>query len=449
MQFFDYDADLSLFNSLMEETEAPANTEAGEPAQGNDTAKTPKQRGSKKSTGKSKFTGSTIVKAISDALTNKDLNYKLFYETYYPKEPESKPFVLCKAGGFTIKNDPHLGDYVQKTDDTHITVNLSAAINAKSRSKVAKDLEHMQDKRAYADREDSLYQLAKIQVLDSFATLINHVLKDPEYEKNKILDPEEKKELQKKAREEKNAQKAQAEQNPQEEQQPQEQQKSPEEQQPQEEQKPQEQQPQNDPNTPSDDDPKEQFKKIRANYNENYKNDLKYYCEKNADDLDDEGKSALADQYYDKAMEDFQEVQDPEVQQKVQDMIQSDIELYSQPNKKNDSDSDNDKDNPNDFNWGQDDKDKKDGESEDDGDSDDTDNSGTSPANNNKGFFNWINNTMNNWEQNGVTNKAANPRPQGGVQRMDYTWKQSQRDRNGVKAKPKKKKTVDQQLDED
>jgi hypothetical protein len=176
---------------------------------------------------------------------------------------------------------------------------------------------------------------------------------------------------------------------------------------------------------------------------------LKYYCEKNADDLDDEGKSALADQYYDKAMEDFQEVQDPEVQKKVQKMIQSDIELYAQPNKKNDSDSGNDKDNPNDFNWGQDDKDKKDGESEDDGDSDDTDNSGTSPANNNKGFFNWINNTMNNWEQNGVTNKAANPRPQGGVQRMDYTWKQSQRDRNGVKVKPKKKKTVDQQLDED
>ena len=436
MQFFDYDADLSLFNSLMEETEAPANTEVGEPAQGNDTAKTSKQRGSKKSTGKSKFTGSTIVKAISDALTNKDLNYKLFYETYYPKEPESKPFVLCKSGGFTIKNDPHLGDYVQKTDDTHITVNLSAAINAKSRSKVAKDLEHMQDKRAYADREDSLYQLAKIQVLDSFATLINHVLKDPEYEKNKILNPEEKKELQKKAREEKNAQKAQAEQNPQEEQQPQ------------EEQKPQEQQnPQNEPNTPSDDDPNAQFKKIRANYNENYKNDLKYYCEKNADDIDDEGKYALADQYYDKAMEDFQEVQDPEVQKKVQEMIQSDIELYAQPNKKNDSDSDNDKDNQNDFNWGQD-KDK-DGESEDDGESDDTVNSGTSPANNKKGFFNWINNTMNNWEQNGVTNKVANPRPQGGVQRMDYTWKQSQRDRNGVKAKPKKKKTVDQQLDED
>ena len=445
MQFFDYDADLSLFNSLMEETEAPANTEAGEPAQGNDPAKTSKQRGSKKSTGKSKFTGSTIVKAISDALTNKDLNYKLFYETYYPKEPDSKPFVLCKAGGFTIKNDPHLGDYVQKTDDTHITVNLSAAINAKSRTKVAKDLEHMQDKRAYADREDSLYQLAKIQVLDSFATLINHVLKDPEYEKNKILDPEEKKELQKKAREEKNAQKAQAEQNPQEEQQPQEQQKSPAEQQPQEEQKPQDQQ--NDPDTPSDDDPKEQFKKIRANYNENYKKDLQFYCEKNAATLDDEGKSDLADQYYDKAMEDFPEVQDPEVQKRVQKMINSDIELYSQTEKKPEQDKQDD-------NWDwkpEEDGNNTENKGDDDDDNDTSNNSGTSSANGQKGFFNWINNTRNNWEQAGVTNRTANPHPQGGVQRMDYTWEQAKKDRNGgsVPNKKKKKKNLDQTLDED
>lgn len=442
MQFFDYDADLSLFNSLMEETEAPANPEAGEQVQGDDTAKTPKKRGSKKSTDKSKFTGSTIVKAISDALINKDLNYKLFYETYYPKEPDSKPFVLCKVGGFTIKNDPHLGTFVEKTDDTHITVNLSAAINAKSRSKVAKDLEHMQDKRAYADREDSLYQLAKIQVLDSFATLINHVLKDPEYEKNKILDPEEKKELQKKAKEEKESQKAPAEQNPQEEQQPQEQQNS------QEEQKPQEQQnPQNDPDTPSDDDPKEQFKKIRANYNENYKKDLQFYCEKNAATLDDEGKADLADQYYDKAMEDFPEVQDPEVQKRVQKMINSDIELYSQTEKKPEQDNQDD-------NWDwkpEEDGNKTENDGDNDDDNDTSDHSGTSPANNNKGFFNWINNTRNNWAQAGVTNTAANPQPQSGVQRMDYTWKQSQKDRNGgsVPNNKKKKKNLDQTLDED
>ena len=442
MQFFDYDADLSLFNSLMEETEAPANPEAGEQVQGDDTAKTPKKRGSKKSTDKSKFTGSTIVEAISDALINKDLNYKLFYETYYPKEPDSKPFVLCKVGGFTIKNDPHLGTFVEKTDDTHITVNLSAAINAKSRSKVAKDLEHMQDKRAYADREDSLYQLAKIQVLDSFATLINHVLKDPEYEKNKILDPEEKKELQKKAKEEKESQKAPAEQNPQEEQQPQEQQNS------QEEQKPQEQQnPQNDPDTPSDDDPKEQFKKIRANYNENYKKDLQFYCEKNAATLDDEGKADLADQYYDKAMEDFPEVQDPEVQKRVQKMINSDIELYSQTEKKPEQDNQDD-------NWDwkpEEDGNKTENDGDNDDDNDTSDHSGTSPANNNKGFFNWINNTRNNWAQAGVTNTAANPQPQSGVQRMDYTWKQSQKDRNGgsVPNNKKKKKNLDQTLDED
>lgn len=442
MQFFDYDADLSLFNSLLEESEAPANPEAGEQVQGDEPAKTPKKRGSKKSTDKSKFTGSTIVKAISDALINKDLNYKLFYETYYPKEPDSKPFVLCKVGGFTIKNDPHLGTFVEKTDDTHITVNLSAAINAKSRTKVAKDLEHMQDKRAYSDREDSLYQLAKIQVLDSFATLINHVLKDPEYEKNKILDPEEKKELQKKAKEEKEVQKAQAEQNPQEEQQPQEQQN------PQEEQKPQEQQnPQNDPETPSDDDPREQFKKIRANYNENYKKDLQFYCEKNAATLDDEGKGDLADQYYDKAMEDFPEVQDPEVQKRVQQMINSDIELYSQTEKKPEQDNQDD-------NWDwkpEEDGNKTENDGDDDDDNDTSDNSGTSPANNNKGFFNWINNTRNNWAQAGVTNTAANPQPQSGVQRMDYTWKQSQKDRNGgsVPSNKKKKKNLDQTLDED
>ena len=479
MQFFDYDADLSLFNSLMEATEgaedsAPDESAPAEEAPAEEAAPAEKTTKSKAKKGipRTKL-GSAIAGEIRKVLKTKEMNLKVFRATYWPNQ--SEPFELCTVDAYEVSNDPTMTQYVKQTDDTHITINFTALIRACTSDDLMVELEHISNWQKVASDTFGSYRAAVLLALDgqkgsrkfpSLATRINRGLKDVDSDKNTIVDPEEEKELKKQAREEKKAQKAQAEQNPQEEQQPQEQQNPQEEQQPQEQQNPQEEQKpqeqqnsqeeqkpqeqqnqQNNPETPSDDDPNAQFKKIRANYNENYKNDLKYYCEKNADDLDDEGKSALADQYYDKAMEDFQEVQDPEVQQKVQKMIQSDIELYSQPNKKNDSDSGNDKDNQNDFNWGQDDKDKKDGESEDDGDSDNTDNSGTSPANNNKGFFNWINNTMNNWDQNGVTNKTANPRPQGGVQRMDYTWKQSQRDRNGGKVK--KKKTVDQQLDED
>ena len=455
MQFFDYDADLSLFNSLMEATEGAEESAPEESAPAEEApAEKPTKSKAKKGIPRTKL-GSAIAGEIRKVLKTKEMNLKVFRATYWPNQCE--PFVLCNVDAYEVSNDPMMTQYVKQTDDTHITINFTALIRACTSDDLMVELEHISNWQKVASDTFGSYRAAVLLALDgqkgsrkfpSLATRINRGLKDVDSDKNTIVDPEEEKELKKQAREEKNAQKAQAEQNPQEEQQPQEQQNPQEEQKPQEQQKPQEEQkPQNDPNTPSDDDPNEQFKKIRANYNENYKNDLKYYCEKNADDLDDEGKSALADQYYDKAMEDFPEVQDPDVQQKVQKMIQSDIELYAQPNKKNDSDSDNDKDNPNDFNWGQDDD--KDGESEEDGESDDTDNSGTSPANNNKGFFNWINNTRNNWEQNGVTNKVANPHPQGGVQHMDYTWKQSQRDRNGVKVKPKKKKSVDQQLDED
>lgn len=460
MQFFDYDADLSLFNSLMEATEGAEESAPDESAPAEEDApaeeaapaeKTTKSK-AKKGIPRTKL-GSAIAGEIRKVLKNKEMNLKVFRATYWPNQ--SEPFVLCTVDAYEVSNDPTMTQYVKQTDDTHITINFTALIRACTSDDLMVELEHISNWQKVASDTFGSYRAAVLLALDgqkgsrkfpSLATRINRGLKDVDSDKNTIVDPEEEKELKKQAREEKKAQKAQAEQNPQEEQQPQEQQNPQEEQKPQEQQQQDQQNQQNDPEAPSDeDDPKSQYRKIRKNFAENYKDDLQLYCEKNAGDLDDEGKNALVDDYYDKAMEDFPEVQDPEVTQKVQEMVQNYVDLYTKETKPTEEQNP-DKDGKDDFNWGQDDdKDKNDGESEED----DTDNSGTSPANNDKGFFNWINNTRNNWEQNGVTNKAANPHPQGGVQRMDYTWKQSQRDRNGVKAKPKKKKTVDQQLDED
>jgi hypothetical protein len=408
MQFFDYDEDLSLFNSLMEATEGAEESAPDESAPAEEDAPAEKTTKSKAKKGipRTKL-GSAISGEIRKVLKTKEMNLKLFRATYWPNQCE--PFVLCTVDNYEVSNDPMMTQYVKQTDDTHITINLTALIRACTSDDLMAELEHISNWQKVASDTFGSYRAAVLLALDgqkgsrkfpSLATRINRGLKDVDSDKNTIVDPEEEKELKKQAREEKKAQKAQAEQNPQEEQQPQEQQN------PQEEQKPQEQQPpQNDPDTPSDeDDPKALYRKIRKNFQENYKDDLELECKNNADSLDDEGKDDLVDKYYDKAMEDFPDVYDNDVQEKVQDLVASYVSLYTKTNEPKSTESKDPDDD--DMNWGPKTKPK-------DNQSDNTNTTTNNKPKDNpkdKGYFNWLNNTINNWNQEGVLNQQANPK---------------------------------------
>ena len=493
MQFFDYDEDLRIFNALMEAKKKADPATAGS---GNSAA-TSKPSDPKKSAADDKFKQSTITNKIKDNLNKSEkLNYKLFCATYWP-EKYSQPFQLGKAGNYIVMNDPSVKDPpVKLTDNTHISINLSALINKKTRRTMAKKLVGIQDLAAFAADQNTPYSEARAYIINENLSKWLETVLDPDYEA-KQREKQAKKEARQKAKEEQNKQgnteennpqdqqqqnpqdqqqqnpQDQQQQNPQDQQQqnPQDQQqKNPQDQQqqnpqdqqqqnPQDQQKSQNQQGQNGPDTPSDEDnPNALYKKIRKNFQENYKEDMMIDCKNQAGSLDDDGKDALVDKYYDMAMEDFPDVYDDDVQQRVQDLIASYVDLYTKTNDNQQNQQNKNPDDPDEdeFNFDPNKK-KKNPNGQDDGDNDQSNNNdGSAPGNSNGkhgyGYFNWLNNTLKHWDQSGVTNRAANPKP--GVEHADYTVKQATNDwlagrraRKGIKSTNTHKKTDNQNVD--
>jgi len=388
MQFFDYDEDLRTFNSLME-----ANKKATPEDTGADKAAAGTSGATQTDATNDKFKSSTITDKIRENLEKSEkLNYKLFCATYWP-ETYSHKFLLGKSGNYIVMNDPLLDTEppAKMTDDKHISINLSSIINHKTSGNMAKKLVGIQDLRSFAAQKNSPYSTARSDIIDKqLSKLLDSVL-DPDYEE-KQLKKQQQKEARQKAKEEK--QNAQEEQNKQ---------GNPDENNPQDQQQQNPQDQKNNPDTPSDeDDPKALYRKIRKNFQDNYKDDLQLYCQRNADELDDEGKDALVDEYYDKAMEDFPDVYDNDVQEKVQDLVASYVDLYTKTDEKKSKES-NDPDDD-DMNWGP----KK--KPDDNQSNDNTSNSKPNDKPEDKGYFNWLNNTINNWNQEGVLNQTANPK---------------------------------------
>ena len=428
MQFFDYDEDLKIFNSLMEAKKKadPATAVSGK------SAATSNPSDPKKSAADDKFKQSTITNKIKDNLNKSEkLNYKLFCATYWP-EKYSRPFQLGKAGNYIVMNDPSVKDPpVKLTDNTHIAINLSALINEKTRSTMAKKLVGIQDPAAFAADKNTPYSEARAYIINEKLSKWLETVLDPDYEA-KQLEKQKKKEARQKAKEEQNKQGNTEDNNPQDQQQ----------QNPKNQQNPQGQ---NDPDTPSDeDDPKALYRKIRKNFQENYKDDLELECKNNADSLDDEGKDDLVDKYYDKAMEDFPDVYDNDVQEKVQDLVASYVSLYTKTNEPKSTESKDPDDD--DMNWGPKTKPK-------DNQSDNTNTTNNKPKDKpkDKGYFNWLNNTINNWNQEGVLNQQANPKKNIEAShfiRDAKDWLNRRRQKKGT-SKSNQHKDTDRILDED
>ena len=319
MQFFDYDADLSSFNTLMEDIEDSVPLMDIDDDERVIHLEARKASTAKKPTSSvDKFTGAMVASAIRQAMADPKIIGHVFNDAYWPKD--KKPFVLADKDGCKIINDPLATKIIDKQSDKKIVVNFSLLVNKNTSANFAKEVQSIGSWDKMQQDQFGPYHEAIIKALKKLQTVANAYFKDPESDKNSLDKPKKEKnpdELNKSAPDD-GQQQDQQQQNPQEQQNPQQ----------------QDQNPQDDNVPPPEDDgPVDQravLKEILEDFRDSYQQPLQAECDEQKDTLDDEGKEALVDQVTQSLLKPYQDKADQDTKTKVRQVVAYNIRQYTQ-----------------------------------------------------------------------------------------------------------------------
>lgn len=447
MQFFDYDNDLVAFNTLMEDIEdptplveddddevvirleadetteqKPAPAPAAPPKKGRTAKKTAEAGGDT-----NQFSGAMVANAVSNAvINNAEIRTKVFTSAYWHTNAE--PFEFADIDGRKIINDPSLNAIIEERDDGTVAVNFSRLVYKKTPASFINYLQGVEDWSDLPHKQISPFAKALNAAVTSFLTVVKKYFKDKNTAANTFDKPakeEPKKdevqknppteEEQKQQDEVQKAPPAEEETNEQQPNQEQQKQQEPQKQQQQEPQK--EQQPQDEEaDTPDDNgevDQRQLYSSILKDFRDNYQQELEADCDDNKGNIDDDGRQAIADQYYEALMEPYNDKADDDTKNRVMKVVKHTVvKNTTDPNAAN-KDT-NTTDNPDDDNmdWSGDTDKKDDGDDDlDDDDDEKKEKTPTKAPAKDKGYGNWFKNTMQNWGEEGVTNKKLYQHP--------------------------------------
>lgn len=425
MQFFDYDNDLVAFNTLMEDIEDPTplvedddevvirleadGTTEQKPAQ----AAPPKKGRTAKKTAEAggdtnQFSGAMVANAVSNAvINNAEIRTKVFTSAYWHTNAE--PFEFADIDGRKIINDPSLNAIIEERDDGTVAVNFSRLVYKKTPASFINYLQGVEDWSDLPHKQISPFAKALNAAVTSFLTVVKKYFKDKNTAANTFDKPakEEPKqdEVQKNppTEEEKNEPpKNQEQQKPQKQQQ----------------QEPQKEQPTQDEeaDTPDDNgevDQRQLYSSILKDFRDNYQQELEADCADNKGNIDDDGRQAIADQYYEALMEPYDDKADDDTKARVMKVVKHTVvKNTTDPNAANNDP--NAADNPDDDNmdWSGDNGKKDNGDDDlDDDDDEKKEKTSTKAPSKDKGYGNWFKNTMQNWGDEGVVNKKLYQHP--------------------------------------
>ena len=438
MQFFDYDNDLDAFNTLMEDIEDPTplvedddevviRLEAEETTEQKPVAPPTKGRTAKKTAeaggDTNQFSGAMVANAVSNAvINNAEIRTKVFTSAYWHTNAE--PFEFADIDGRKIINDPSLNAIIEERDDGTVAVNFSRLVYKKTPASFINYLQGVEDWSDLPHKQISPFAKALNAAVTSFLTVVKKYFKDKNTAANTFDKPakEEPKqdEVQKAppAEEEKNEQQPNQEQKQQQQQQQEPQKQQQQEPQKQQQQEPQKEQPKQDEeaDTPNDNgevDQRQLYSSILKDFRDNYEQELEADCAENKGNIDDDGRQAIADQYYEALMEPYNDKADDDTKKRVMKIVKhSVVKNTTDPNATNKDTDNNDNPDGDDMNWGDDTgkKDEGDDDLDDDGDEKKEKTPTKAPAKD-KGYGNWFKNTMQNWGDEGVVNKKLYQHP--------------------------------------
>lgn len=411
MQFFDYDNDLVEFNTLMEDIEDPAplvedddevviRLEADETTEQKPAAPPKKGRTAKKTAeaggDTNQFGGAMVANAVSNAVVNNaEIRTKVFMSAYWHTNAE--PFEFADIDGRKIINDPSLNVIIEERDDGTVAVNFSRLVYKKTPPTFINYLQGVEDWSDLPHKQISPFAKALNAAVTSFLTVVKKYFKDKNTDANTFDKPAKEEPKQDEVHK---APPTEEEKN---------------EQQPNQAQKEQPSQAE-EADTPDDNgevDQRQLYSSILKDFRDNYEQELEADCSENKGNIDDEGRQAIADQYYEALMEPYNDKADDDTKERVMKIVKhSVVKNTTDPNAAN-KDTDNN-DNPDDDNmdWGGDTgkTDEGDDDLDDDGDEKKEKTPTKAPAKD-KGYGNWFKNTMQNWSDEGVTNKKLYEHP--------------------------------------
>lgn len=425
MQFFDYDNDLVAFNTLMEDIEDPTplvedddevviRLEADETTEQKPAPAAPPKKGrTAKKTAEAggdtnQFSGAMVANAVSNAvINNAKIRTKVFTSAYWHTNAE--PFEFADIDGRKIINDPSLNAIIEERDDGTVAVNFSRLVYKKTPASFINYLQGVEDWSDLPHKQISPFAKALNAAVTSFLTVVKKYFKDKNTAANTFDKPEKEEqkqqdELQKAppAEEEKNEHPQNQEQNGQQQQQ----------------QEPQKEQPQQDEeaDTPDDNgevDQRQLYSSILKDFRDNYEQELEADCAENKGNIDDDGRQAIADQYYEALMEPYNDKADDDTKKRVMKIVKhSVVKNTTDPNAANKDTDNNDNPDDDDMNWGGDTDNKDNGDDDlDDDDDEKKDKTSTKAPAKDKGYGNWFKNTMQNWGDEGVVNKKLYQHP--------------------------------------
>jgi hypothetical protein len=387
--FFDYDTDLAQFNSLMEDIDDPTPMVVGEPTIQLESifplleADDPEAEQEDKSADTSKVNGNEVVSLISDALKKKTQRSNLFKATYFANTyGDSFNLVKAKEGvsRYNVVNDGKATDYFKVDGDT-ITVNLSTLIRQNSSNEFVNKIKSITDwKTVSADMfgefqkaiMDALQKLKdKVDSEDTAASDVNKSAGDEAQGEEAQGQGEEAQSEEPLKREDDLIEVPNDEDEP--------------------------------VDVPSDGDQKSVCGQILKDYQENYQKFLEADCDEAKESIDDEGRKDIADQYYRELMEPYGDEADDITKNRVYKVIYMDVKKFTtDPNEQKTENGNPDKD---EMDWTPEPKKKTPDDESDNG------KKKKDPNDPNKGYGNWLKNTLKNWSDEGVINTKLHPNP--------------------------------------
>lgn len=384
MNFFDYDQDLDIFESLMKDVddrdtlvesddnviyslfEANKRQSKGKSGQSkrsqknieekateSDQQSTEDKSDASNEQPEQKIRGSVIANAIKNVLdvgetdkrTVSQKRNALFRAAYFDQK---EPFSLGQADQYVITNDSGMTDsYFKIVDDTHIAVNFSLLVRTYTTKAFDKTIQSLGKtwKKATATTLVSPFSKAIEKALNMLIKIIDSGAYGTEDENNPIIQKK------KKAEERKQKKLNQQEPNQQEPKQEEPKQEEPKkntepDKEPTKEGEPEKKPAQEEePNVevPEDDDPKKLYSAIMKDFRENYQQNLEADCDARKDDIDDEGREELTEDCYNQLIEPYLEKADDDVQAKVHKIVAFYVKKYTNdPNAKDTEEPDGD-----------------------------------------------------------------------------------------------------------
>lgn len=378
--FFDYDTDLDQFNSLMEDIDDPTPMVVGEPTIQLESIfpllEADEQEDQSADT--DKVNGNEVVGLISDALKKKTQRSNLFKATYFANTYGGS-FNLVKAkegvSRYNVVNDGKATDYFKVDGDT-ITVNLSTLTRQSSSNEFVNKIKSITDWKTVSADMFGEFQKAIMDALQKLSSKIDSG-DTAASDVNKSAGEEAQGQDEKAQNEEPLKQEDDLVDVPNDDDEP--------------------------VDVPSDGgDQKSVCGQILKDYQQNYQKFLEADCDEAKESIDDEGRKDIADQYYSELMEPYGDEADNTTKNRVYKVIYMDVKKFTtDPNEQKTENGNPDKD---EMDWTPEPKKKTE-----DGTEDGKDKKNQNDPN--KGYGNWLKNTLKNWSDEGVINTKLHPNP--------------------------------------